>query len=302
VAGTYAAEATNSADRQNDGWLGLYFAPYRRWDPALYRGTISGVLNDCGRNLRAAEAAAGPDTIVMSVGYCHYHRGLNLQSARFRPAGRARFERQLGGVARALFGDLLEASAERAPPAEAVALADSFLAALRSGDAATLRALVTPWSETFERGSREEQQFHTWLLGEGGSPLAEVRAMAGQPQRAWFVERRSRAHDEIGYRDVWHVCFCRTADCSGRWPIAAMDAVAHVIRPYFCLRAINARSRDDPADHLSIERRDTGFLEPDRSALAPAEIAEGGAFQPISGDIAAKGLIQRGFADSVTAS
>lgn len=261
VAGIYAYSATDNEDRLNDGWLGLYLE--ERWVPALRRGTVWGVLQDCQRNYERAQAAAGPDTIVMMLGYCHYQGGLNLQSGGFRASGPTALYRQTDEAARRLFGDLIQATPDRGPPPEMVALGDRFIAALRGGDAALLRQLVVPWSESFEAGSEEEREFESFVRGEAGSPLAELRAVREAPPQAHFREKVSLANQEHGDPDQWHVCYCRTADCAGRWPISAVDAVADAERPYVCLRAIGDDSMPDNPDRLAIDRAQSAFLEPE---------------------------------------
>lgn len=261
VAGYYTSLASDQDDRPNDGWLGLYLdRPLPRG--RLQSGIAVGIVHDCGRDYEAEAAQAGPDTWVMSIGYCHYRSGLVLLSADFR-AGRAiAFERQVGEAARAAFGDLDPESAALRPPAEVIALADRFLAALRAGDGDALRGMTDLWSELMPANAREEQAFRAYLLGEPGSPLAGLRTMPGDPQRIYFRERQDWQAADFGYWARWHVCFCRGPDCRGRWPISAFDATAAPTRPYLCLRALNRTSLNEAPDHVAIERRGEPLHEP----------------------------------------
>jgi hypothetical protein len=261
VNGFYAAKANNRQDRRNDGWLGLYFDGWH--EPAwsrLRRATATGILRDCGRDHARAAAEAGPDAIVMSTGYCHYEGGLNLGPARVVPRGNAVFTRRTGARARERVGDLIEG---RPPPAALVALADRFLAALRARDIAALRGLAGLWSEQEPATPAARQALDSFLLGEGGSPLAALAAGTGTPQRAYFLERLNRGDEGTAARPTWHVCFCKGADCRGRWPISSLDSTAVPERPYVCLIAYNGEDAPgDPATRLAIERAASGLAEP----------------------------------------
>lgn len=262
VAGYYASRASNRVDRENDGWLGLYRAS-ARVARGLERGTVVGTVSYCGHG-RDSDAEPDPNVVVMFVGYCHYQGGLILLGARFRAAGRATFERQLGEAARARFGDLEPDSADRPVPAEVAGLADRFLAALRSGDGAALRAMTALWSERMPNDPAGERALLAYLLGEGGSPLAALRGMEGPPPRAYFREMASREDAADGISGDWHVCFCKSSDCAGRWPVGTLDSNASPDRPYVCLIAIHSQLRDEPPDLLAIERGGNGLVEPAR--------------------------------------
>ncbi|MBV9883863.1 MAG: hypothetical protein JO276_12720 [Sphingomonadaceae bacterium] len=261
IGGAYAEAASDRVDRHNDGWLGLYFERGRDWKPVLRRATVYGILHDCGRDYQAAALAAGPNTLVMSTGYCHYQGGLTLVPAVFRAAGPARFERQMGEAARVRFGDLSPAGPGHDPPATVVRLADHFLDLLRTDDGPGLRALVHLWSQNDPETEPDGSAFTTWLRGEGDSPLRPLKSAAA-PQRAYFQEavRRDAAAD--GQVGGWHICFCRAGDCTGRWPISAIDADSAPSRPYVCLRAYRHDLGPEEPDRLGIDRQERGFTEP----------------------------------------
>lgn len=260
VAGAYAASATDLDDRTNDGWIGLYVGRGVRLTRDLRRGTVYGLLHDCARDYQAA-AGAGPDTLVTSIGYCHYRGGLVLLSAAFRVAGPARFERQMGEAARVRFGDLTPAGPDRPVPEEVERLVDRFLAMVRAGDGEGLRTLAHPWSEPELDTRAGNRAFTAYLLGEGESPMRALRA-AIAPQRAYFQEAAPREAAARGETGDWHACFCRGADCAGRWPISAVDARAAPSRPYLCLRTYRHDMGPGVPDRIAIDRMDGGFAEP----------------------------------------
>ncbi|HEV2816586.1 MAG TPA: hypothetical protein VGW40_05125 [Allosphingosinicella sp.] len=261
VAGAYAASASNSGDRANDGWLGLDLGRGVRLTRDLRRGTVYGLLRDCARDYRAAAAGAGPDTLVTSIGYCHYRGGLVLRSAGFRVTGPARFERQTGEAARVRFGDLTPAGPDRPVPEAVEHLVDRFLAMVRAGDGEGLRRLAHPWSGPEPDMPAGNRAFTAFLLGEGDSPLRALRA-AVVPRRAYFQEAAPREAAARGEAGDWHACFCRDSDCAGRWPIAAIDARAPPSRPYLCLRTYRHDMGRGAPDRIAVDRIDGGFAEP----------------------------------------
>lgn len=266
IAGGYSSQATNRADRPNDGWLGLYFRSRRDYRFAPRRGTVVGVVDDCASNYARGAARAAPDTLVMATGYCHYRGGLILIPASFRSQGRARFERQMGDEARRRFGDLRTESEAGPAPSEVRALGRTFLEKVRMGDAAALRAFVGLWSEAeTPEDAAWSAAFTDYLLGRNGSPIAALRDLP-QPQVAFFQESLGRVEVEEGESGDWHICFCKTADCSAVWPISAADATAEPRRPYLCLRAFDGQHGSNPPDSLGLVRRG-GVREPARTAF-----------------------------------
>jgi hypothetical protein len=261
VAGFYRYFASDYQDHRNDGWLGLY--PRRRYGfrGPLQRGAVVGVVHDCETDRDRAEAER-PDSIVMMLGFCHYRYGLVLNPASYRPAEPVEFERQMGEVARRSFGDLLSESESGEVPPEVAALAERFAAAILARDAAALSTLV----EFHDRDERPDEERAAWqrsfLIGEGNSPLGDLRASS---QRAIFRERRPARSEEDPFRG-WHVCFCRSADCTGIWPIGRVDATASPEHPYWCASMYNRDYRLPPAT-IGISARPAYPLEPARTAF-----------------------------------
>ena len=266
--GVYAVTARNKYDRNNDGWLGLYFRPGMTVERTLRRGTVWGILDDCEshderrQRLPDAQYEASLDVYEGDTA-CGYFAGLILRSAAFRAHGPAAFERLTGAGARDRVGDLRAESPALRAPAEIVALADRFIAALRAGDRAALRQIVHLYSELDPATPQEEAAFDAYLRGEGGSPLRELIEMPTAPAPAFF-----RALDQVRphpYPGSWYVCFCRTPDCAGRWPIHHVDAGAHPTLPDLCLVAHNERlDHALPSDRLGLSRRPALFPEPAR--------------------------------------
>ena len=264
VAGLYRASAADALDRPNEGWLGLYFRSRGNWGRHLRRASVAGVVGDCQRSYKAAQAAAtDPNTLIMMLGYCHYRGGLTIKRTDVRFGGRVRFTRPVGEKARAAFGDLIPVSADNPLPAEVEAIVATWRGAFRAGDLAVLRRLVRPYDFTEKDFAKRFGRIDPYLLGTSGAfvPLRE-----GALEPVFLKERIDRQRAEYDQGD-WFACFCKSGDCSGSWPIAAADAKALKARPYACLRI------HDPNDgstglRLGLETADNGLVEPqDRVAL-----------------------------------
>lgn len=79
------------------------------------------------------------------------------------------------------------------------------------------------------------------------------------------------------------VCYCRTDDCSGLWPIAMIDADANEYRPYACLnRSISPRSYRGRVDYLYLDT-EAALQEPGETQVL--QFAEPLFSQPYCGPI-----------------
>lgn len=260
--GAYAAAANDSSGRSNDGWLGLYLRG--RQTDRLRRGTVTGILRDCGRDWAEEAARAGPNELVMSIGYCHYRGGLVLLAAQFDAQGPAHFERLTSASDRARFGDLELPGADRPVPEEVTSLADRFLSGVQAGDGLGLAAYTGTWTEQNPETPAALAAWHAYLSGDGASPLRPLRRAV--VQRAYFRERPWAADQEVRYLPVWFACFCREVDCTGRWPIHGDDATAGPSRPYVCVRASSRTDRRRPPNWIIVNRTESMFAEPRTNA------------------------------------
>lgn len=144
-------------------------------------------------------------------------------------------------------------------------LAGKFLAALRAGDRNTLadihfRNVGLEWEE-------EEAELLEFLLDARKSPFPSLRRDREAPQQTILVdrsllypdpERANRFDDD--YSAI--VCFCRTADCTGRWPIASFDADNLPSRPYACTRIEPYLNDGATEPHFTTPIGKSGLAEP----------------------------------------
>ena len=238
---------------------------------APHRTTVTGRVDMCERRSARSQAAAegarrGSQEIVISflTGYCHYYSGPTILVSAY-DLTEARYERMTGEAARRAFGNLVPMPADWPARAEVETVTAEFLQALRAGDRGALAALHETNAETNEHGRallfmlRDDQQ----------SVFAGLRRAAPM-QTAIFV---SAAADgpPLGRNDgpAATICFCRTADCAGRWPIAINDADNDLDRPYACIRA---EPRDYPPRRVVLNTPVSrgGLTEPAASAFRAA--------------------------------
>ena len=222
------------------GWrhrIGLYSPDNRirrsaadRDSPAVL--TVTGRVDTCERLSAAAHASAGPDSIVMMSGYCHYYSGAVVHADVYFEDSRARVERLYGERARKRYGELIAPPDDWPMLPQLQALADRFETALKAGDRRALAAL----HDLDPDDPGDDRAMLDYLLTDERSPFAEIRR-AGQSQSALFIRHRQLSGDD--YREASRhpsgvLCFCRTRDCSRSWPISASDASNAPDKPYAC--------------------------------------------------------------------
>lgn len=197
------------------------------------RTTVTGRVDSCERRVARIRAAGG---IPFLGGYCHYEGGPTIVVSAY-DISEGRYERMTADAARRSYGNLAPMPADWPARAQIEAVAAEFLQALRTGDEPKLAALHETNGETNEHG----RALLFELLQNPESVFAQLRR-AAPAQTAIFV---SAAEDgTLLGRELRAatICFCRTADCSDRWPIAFNDANNDPSRPFAC---INAEPRDD---------------------------------------------------------
>lgn len=196
------------------------------------RTTVTGRVDICERRHARLEQQArdrGELPLIMLAGYCHYYGGPTIVVDAFQIT-EGSYERLTGEAARRDYGNLVPMPSDWPQRAAVEALTADFLAALRAGDRATLAALHDTRPDT---SNEHDRSLLYWLLEMPQSPFAFLRRAA--PSQTVFLLNGSGGTPlpHAGYIAA-RVCFCRTADCTGRWPIAINDADADPQRPYVC--------------------------------------------------------------------
>ena len=190
---------------------------------------VTGRVDSCARRYARIQAAGG---IPFLGGYCHYYSGPTILVSAYALT-EARYERLTGEGARSAYGNLVAMPADWPHRAELEAVTAEFLQAIRAGDRAKLAALNETNPETNEHG----RALLFDLLQNPDSVFAQLRTAA--PAQAAVFLLAAEDGTPLGRADgpAATICFCRTADCADRWPIALNDANNDPDRPYACIRA-----------------------------------------------------------------
>lgn len=191
------------------------------------RITVTGRVDTCRRIGDRAQASAGPDEIVMLGGYCHYTYGAVIIVDSHRVDASHTYERMVGEQFRRSFGNIIPAPRTRTVTLEAKRAAGDLITAVHKQDRATLLRLLG-YKE--DPGQLADEEIGPIL--ESGSPLS---GLPPQPQTAFFIRRHEKPSETETDAIETLTCFCRTADCTGRWPISTIDLAYRLGRPYLCV-------------------------------------------------------------------
>jgi hypothetical protein len=235
------------------------------------RTTVTGRVDICERRRARLERQArdrGEIPLIMLGGYCHYYGGPTIVVDAFQIT-EGSYERLTGEAARRDYGNLVPMPADWRQRAAVEALTRDFLAALRAGDRAALAVLHDTRPDT---SNEHDRSLLYWLLEMPDSPFAFLRR-AVPAQTVFLVTGSAGAPLPTDGYIAARVCFCRSADCTGRWPIAINDADADPQRPYVCT-AIEPRDWAPRRAGFSTPVPRSGFLaEPAATAFGAPDNA-----------------------------
>ncbi|HUQ11328.1 MAG TPA: hypothetical protein VM146_13525 [Steroidobacteraceae bacterium] len=265
VDGVYLKPRDSMNPSSNGLRLGLdNIAKHRRFG---YRHvTIVGRVQDCESIRAMAHASDGENEVSYITGYCHSANGAYLWVNGLRFHGGPPFFRQMGSYERADYGDLAPVPADWPHRERVEALAAEFLTALRAGDSATL-GRIHFGSVGLKREDAEAQTLR-FLLKDRHSPFASLRLGATPPQMAILTWRSELDHDAERQanrrKDDYDafVCFCRTGDCAGRWPIDEIDTDNLPSRPYACTQVAAYFDPPRMVSHFQTAIGKDGLTEP----------------------------------------
>lgn len=219
-----------------------------------------------------------PDQIVMVSGYCHtslatYVRPTTIR--RLSSAPIARLTETEVWVDRRRLG---EASSDLPGVADRAAKARALAVVMATGDSAGYIRLTRPEVQDALDGESAEKPVPDWVRRELKAVQSEFarstrlrRSFAamdplGPARERIFVDRADLAAARTNGDAVskFLTCWCRTKDCTGRWPAAAFDADNDPARPYLCAETGNyTLFRKGEVIQATVASRRDGFAEPD---------------------------------------
>jgi hypothetical protein len=189
-----------------------------------FQTTVIGVAGSC-------EQLWGPN-VMMLIGTCHYAGGAILAAASLTPVPLLRLT---GESARIRVGNMHVAPADWPERATVTAFANRWLHDIESGDAADYGIV---------NGSDQYPDTADLVFHDIPSPFETFRGTSIQPQLEIFLTHDQPPHHPDELHRVTISCFCRIADCTGRWPISTMDAANAPQRPYVCMTLYREKDRD----------------------------------------------------------
>lgn len=224
--------------------------------------TVVGRIDTCAQRERRSFAQSvselGPDDIYVGAFHCYAANGQMIAASEVELGHRA-VERVAGESARARFGNLTPMPPDWSVRPAMESVVEALLAALRAGDREQAAAI-----HGFRPGSRDAGSLSAYLFDDPDSPFAPFRG-AAPSQIAWFVPRL----DDMSRYEAGDLpaiaCFCRTRDCSERWPISSIDIRHQPGRPYACTRVLPREWVPSGAE-LETDVARSGPVEPMRTA------------------------------------
>jgi hypothetical protein len=218
--------------------------------PKAVLAEIIGFVGSCADQNAAVEAeqAKRPDDIIMVGGYCHTSLETFVTPVSIRVISTA-------PISRLTEADLLEEGRKlvEAPPSltgrnDHLATARAFAAALANGDQRAFARLTDPEIGP-DLDTLGAQPAPAWLRQHlRDAHRAFVKAAAVRQrfadlgrvedrQEHIFVDREDLEASKAGSGGVssFTTCWCKTPNCTARWPVIALDVDNDPVRPYLCV-------------------------------------------------------------------
>jgi hypothetical protein len=188
------------------------------------RISVTGTVDTCKRRWDRIVAAGG---VPFLGGYCHYYQGATIVVSSYSITGPT-YDRLVGEAARREVGNLVEPPEDWEWRDELEAVGRDFAAAVRTADRGKLQAMLG-------FGEPLETQRIDHLLR--SSTYRSLRDGAPGEMRIFTHMIGDRFHPPGTGHVAAYLCYCRTRNCAGRWPISSRDADAGEDRPYLCVAA-----------------------------------------------------------------
>lgn len=195
--------------------------------------TAIGRVQFCEETRDMVAGSAGPDEIVMVMGFCHMANGPYLWLSEVAVSPGPSLTRLIDETNRLRVGNLVTPPADWPHRGFVEAHARQYLDALRSGDRAAFARLNQPDEISAEDGRAAVAMAFGHHRG-----FRDVRRASQPPQMAIFIQDapgpRTWSAEDRNDEYASTVCFCRSGDCTDRWPISTFDADNREDRPYVC--------------------------------------------------------------------
>jgi hypothetical protein len=241
---------------------------------------VTGMIGSCADHHAAVSAMQDeqPDLIIMVSGYCHTSLATYVHPIAIRRLSLAPIARLAEAEVQVDRRGLVEAPSDLPGVADHAAKARALAAVMATGDGAGYVRLTRPEVQDALDGERAEKPVPDWVR-------RELKAVQREFARSTWLRRNfaamgplsparerifvDRADLAAARKDgdavsTFFTCWCRTKDCTGRWPVAAFDADNDPARPYLCAETGNYTIfRKGEVIQATVASRRAGFAEPD---------------------------------------
>lgn len=233
---------------------------------------VTGEVGSCAlANAEAsAEMDANPGTIIMVSGYCHTSLQTYLSRTAIKLLDRPTPLRLTEADVPPDLRIIVPAPADLPGLAQHRAAAAAQFQAIERGD----RKAFASWSDPELRFSpapqADEEEWLTKRRVEASRSFSDVRkafpfTRRTAPQSRSFVWSAELADwlDTQDKPETYYTCWCRTADCTGKWPVVPGDIDNLPARPYYCIETGNYVVPDHgTVIQAKVPMRSGGFAEP----------------------------------------
>jgi len=202
-----------------------------------------------------------PGEVIMANGYCHTSQANYIEPTAIRILSREAISRLVEAEVPTGKRSLIDDQPDPAVRARIIATARAFLKAIvEKNEGAFLRLSVSDLATT-PHWQIDDLRHDFRRLSRPGSPFVE-RSIEGYSQERLFATRNGLFDEFRGFPSTI-VCWCKTANCAGRWPVLRLDADNLRSRPYLCVGVEDNDEASDAPDFRARAVLEThGFAEP----------------------------------------
>lgn len=247
---------------------------------------VTGVVGSCADHYAAVAAmqAEYPDEIIMVSGYCHTSMATYVKPVAISRLSSRRVVRLTEAEVPVERRALVVVPPGFPGAADHAAAARALAAAMATGDRAAYLRLTRP--DVQHELDRQEAEVPDWVGRKRREASAEFVRKAelrrdfavaypfDEGQERLFAFRRDMLAVDAELEQSLPTmisCWCRTRDCTGRWPVAAFDADNDPARPYLCVEThdYSLGPWDGRTIQADVPFRRKGFAEPAWPETAP---------------------------------
>jgi hypothetical protein len=254
---------------------GRHMRPGRKPAWTEITGTV-GSCADANAAIAADQAQSPPGTLVMIGGFCHTSLETYVAPTTIRIVSHAPIPRLTEAEVPEAERLLVDAPRNEPNRDRLVGAARALAVAMRDGDEATYTRLTNPDIQ-YGLGELAGKKPEPWLRRDLREAHTAFVTLAPLRQRLAAMPapdaRQERVFVEPGDLKAWKTdhyeiasyitCWCRTANCHGRWPVILRDADNNPSRPYLCARSSDYLvGHGKTVEQAQIVEQSEGFAEP----------------------------------------